>query len=123
MRGRVETFGISRSTAPRLRQVTHFPDSDIFDFFWSTDGKQLAITRRRTCRTLSGSEVLIRWMLDHRSSNCMITSVLPQCIARRGNVEGRSAYAYSSLTRIRRVGAHGSITLAAASPEHIAEHA
>jgi hypothetical protein len=37
-----------------------FPDSDIFDFFWSTDGKQLAVTRLRTRRTLSGSEVLIR---------------------------------------------------------------
>jgi Tol biopolymer transport system component len=30
------------------RQVTHFPDSDIFDYSWSKDGKQLAVTRGRT---------------------------------------------------------------------------
>jgi len=30
------------------RQVTHFPDADIFDYSWSKDGKQLAITRGRT---------------------------------------------------------------------------
>jgi Tol biopolymer transport system component/tRNA A-37 threonylcarbamoyl transferase component Bud32 len=30
------------------RQVTHFPDSDILDFSWSKDGKQLAVTRGRT---------------------------------------------------------------------------
>jgi Tol biopolymer transport system component len=30
------------------RQVTRFPDSDIFDYSWSNDGKQLAVTRGRT---------------------------------------------------------------------------
>jgi Tol biopolymer transport system component/predicted Ser/Thr protein kinase len=30
------------------RQVTHFPDADIFDYSWSKDGKQLAVTRGRT---------------------------------------------------------------------------
>ena len=30
------------------RQVTRFPDSDIFDFAWSNDGKQLAVTRGST---------------------------------------------------------------------------
>jgi Tol biopolymer transport system component len=30
------------------RQVTHFPDSEIFDYSWSRDGKQLAVTRGRS---------------------------------------------------------------------------
>jgi Tol biopolymer transport system component len=58
------------------RQVTHFPDSDIFDFLWSKDGKQLAVTRGRTrtdavrisnFSTMDGSS----WL------ECVIASVLP----------------------------------------------
>lgn len=53
-----------------------FPDSYIFDFFWSTDGKQLAVTRGERAGPCPDQKS-IRWMLDHRGSNCMIASVLP----------------------------------------------
>lgn len=48
--------------------------------------------------------------------------LLAQSERSRRNIESGCAAAHADLASVRRIGAHGTITLASAAPEHVAQH-